>query len=83
MNNIIVSGETIPSAEKKWKMFGWSGLCPDTAAGAHSTPQTPNWWESCCPSRNPTPTLSLRPFSFAPPPQWKILEVVVTTVLKL
>jgi len=36
-----VSGEAILSAENSGKPFELSGLCPNPAGGAHSTPTDP------------------------------------------
>ena len=40
INNIIVSGETILSAENSGKPLSGRGSAPNPAGGAHSAPQT-------------------------------------------
>ena len=59
INNIIVSGRAILSAENSEKALGNRGSAPNPAGGALSAPQTPSWWGcGCCPlPKNPTPAL--------------------------
>ena len=68
INNIIVSGKAIVSAENNDKIiitFGQSGLCPELHWGLKVLPQTRSWWGGgCCPL--PRPHLPLSAFGLAP-----------------
>ena len=71
INNIIVSGEAILSAENSGKPSGGRCSTPNPAGGVTALPRLHSWWGGgCCPLlRNPTPTpaaLGFRPLSRAP-----------------
>jgi len=58
INNIIVSGEAILSAETSGKPLGGRGSAPNRAGGAHSaTPDPYSWWGGACFHYSITPPL--------------------------